>query len=446
MIIFSKRKQAGWRAFLCAICVVTILFSCVCGVSAAGTASITGSSASAEKGDTVTISFSLSKNPGIWGAKGEISYDSSAMTLKSVEAGNVFSAGEIITGENLKQNPYTFVATGNTLENKKSDGTLIKATFTVHTDIQLGDYPVGLKISQFLNVDGEDVAVSTSSGKVSVVNCLHRKTYKENVVEATEESEGHSGDVFCSKCSMLLEMGSVIPVYVNTCKHANQVETIVKKATCETAGQATIFCPDCEMEKTKEIPATGHALTMLKDAKPATTTEEGFTGNLCCQACNKIITKGSVISKIPIVVFTMTMQTEDTYFRNSQADLVFVSDAPQKTFVRVEIDGTVLNEKDYTLDKEITKITLKPNYLEKLANGKHTITIVSDAGTASAQFYVAAPQEEIAPVEPKPSLVSNKALLIITIVAVVVALGCVTYTVITSVRNNKRGRYSANEE
>ena len=446
MNFFCKNHHAGWRVLLCTVCVVIALLSTVTGVYAAGAASVSGSTTSAEKGDTVTVSFSLSKNPGIWGAKGEITYDNSVMTLKSVESGNVFSAGEVMLGENLKQNPFVFAATGNTIENKTKDGTLIKATFVMKDDVPPGDYAVGLRISQLINVDGADVAVSISGGKVTVVNCLHRKTYKENVVKATAESEGYSGDVFCSKCGMLLEYGSVTPVYVNTCKHPNQTETVVKEATCEKPGEIKMSCPDCQEETTKEIPATGHAVTELKDAKPATTTEEGFTGNLCCKTCKKVITKGSVISKIPILVFNMAMQTEDTYFRASQAGLVFVSDAQFDTFVRVEVNGTVLNEKDYTLENDGTKVTLKPEYLETLANGKHTVTIVSDAGTASAQFYVAVPPVEEIPEEPEQPLISNKALLIIAITAVVVALACVAYTVITSVRNNKRGRYSTNED
>lgn len=439
-----KKRIVRWCALLCIICIVFALFGVVNKAYAAGSASISGSSVSAEKGDTVTVSFYLSNNPGVWGAKGEISYDASVLTLKSVDAGGIFSASEIIMGENLSQNPFVFVATGSTIADKTNNGTLIKATFAVSSNAELGDYFVGIRISQFINVNSEDVSVSASGAKIAVVSCLHRETVLKNVVQATEEAEGYSGDAYCKRCDILVKKGTTTPKYVNTCEHKNQERIVVTEATCEKAGLAKISCPDCNKELSEEeIPATGHIEAGLTGWKAATTTEEGYTGDIRCQTCDKIIEEGVVIPKIEILVFDMTMQTEDTYRRGSLTGLVFVSEAELDTFVRLEIDGMIPDAKNYILNAGSTKITLKPEYLETLADGKHTATIVSDAGTASAQFYVAAAQEEV---PETPQGIPYRTLLIITIIAVIITVICVVLTVLTVIGNKKRGRYDNYEK
>ena len=142
----------------------------------------------------------------------------------------------------------------------------------------------------------------------------------------------------------------------------------------------------------------------------------------------------------------MTMQTEDTYRRGSLTGLVFVSAAELDTFVRLEIDGMIPDAKNYILNAGSTKVTLKPEYLETLADGKHTVTIVSDAGTASAQFYVAAAQEEVPEIPEASQGIPYRTLLIITIIAVIIMVICVVLTVLTVIGNKKCGRYDNYEK
>lgn len=445
---YRKKRSFGWRVLLCAICLIFALTGISAEAHAAETARISGNGDNAERGEDVTVSFYLSKNPGVWGVKGELVFDTSVLTLKSIKAVSVFSSGEMIMGEDMSKSPFPFMATGNTIENKLFDGTLIKATFNVNSKAELGEYVVGIRIKQLINTDGDDVPVSTSGAKITVVKCLHRKTVLKNVVEATEEAEGYSGDAYCSKCDVLVKRGTKTPKYVNPCKHPNPTRTTVTAATCEAAGLVQVVCPDCSKSLPDEtIPATGHKESGLTDWKAATTTEEGYTGDILCQNCNMVMQKGTVIPKIEIVVFNMTSPAEDTYFRGAQAGLAFVSDAAFETFVRVEVDGSILDAKNYTAASGSTQVTLKPEYLETLADGKHTVTIVSDAGTASAQFHVAQPPVE-EPAEPAPP-VSYRTLLIITAVTALVALVCLVVTIILVVSNKKNkqsGRFVKDEE
>lgn len=448
MGVFHTKRRTGWCALLCAVCIILALCSSPVSVNAAGQGKLHGSGGSAERGEDITVTFSISENPGIWGMKGSVSYDSSVMTLKSVSAGSVFTASEILMGEDLKQNPYVFLVTANTIGDNTKNGSLIKLTFTIKDTAPFAKYAVKIGVSQVINADGSDVSLSTSGASVTVAECLHRNTYLKDEVKATEESEGYSGDTYCKKCGILVKKGKTVPKVVNTCKHANQSRTVVEEASCTADGLALITCDDCGKEISQEkIPAAGHVEGALTNWKGATTTEEGYSGDIFCEVCNKRLEEGTVIPKIQILVFNMALETEDTYLRDSQTSLVFVSDADPATFNRVEIDGAVLEEQNYILTGEKTKITLKPEYLETLIDGKHTITVVSDAGTASAQFFVTVPQEE--PVEePEENTwdVRDTVMLIITIVAVLAAAGSIAYTLVTEAKRNRKGRHSSNEE
>ncbi|MGN1081121.1 MAG: hypothetical protein ACI4QV_03445, partial [Acutalibacteraceae bacterium] len=57
-------------------------------------------------------------------------------------------------------------------------------------------------------------------------------------------------------------------------------------------------------------------------------------------------------------------------------------------FIRVELDGKTLDEKNYTVKEGSTVVTLKADYVATLSAGEHTIGIVSESGTATTAFTV----------------------------------------------------------
>ena len=68
----------------------------------------------------------------------------------------------------------------------------------------------------------------------------------------------------------------------------------------------------------------------------------------------------------------------------------FTSNAAYSDFIRVEIDGKTLDEKDYTVEEGSTVVTLNAAYVATLSVGKYTIGIVSESGTATTTFTVEA--------------------------------------------------------
>ena len=86
-------------------------------------------------------------------------------------------------------------------------------------------------------------------------------------------------------------------------------------------------------------------------------------------------------------------------------DVLFVSNAPFSKFKEVQVDNTVITkETDYTVTEGSTKVTLKSTYLNTLANGKHTLSIISTDGQASITFTITRNQKP----SPNPGYVVPK--------------------------------------
>lgn len=69
-----------------------------------------------------------------------------------------------------------------------------------------------------------------------------------------------------------------------TCDHDHTTRTETP-ATCTEDGSVTVICDDCdEVLSTETLPATGHS-TVVKNAKDATCTEPGYTGDKVCTVC-----------------------------------------------------------------------------------------------------------------------------------------------------------------
>ena len=63
-------------------------------------------------------------------------------------------------------------------------------------------------------------------------------------------------------------------------------------------GSVTVICDDCdEVLSTETLPATGHS-TVVKNAKDATCTEPGYTGDKVCTVCKQTIEKGTEVKAL----------------------------------------------------------------------------------------------------------------------------------------------------
>ena len=135
---------------------------------------------------------------------------------------------------------------------------------------------------------------------------------KINVKEATCTEEGYTGDTLCSVCKEIIEKGKSTPAKGHT-PAAEKIK--VKEATCTKDGYTgDTLCSVCKeiTEKGAETPALGHKyengyckrckeecpheVTELRDAKDASCTEDGYSGDLWCSDCGLLLESGEVIA------------------------------------------------------------------------------------------------------------------------------------------------------
>lgn len=91
-------------------------------------------------------------------------------------------------------------------------------------------------------------------------------------------------------------------------------------------------------------------------------------------------------SNAPVI----TSGANSTWQKGGTDGLSFTSNAEYADFLSVQVDGKALDASSYTVKEGSTIVTLKPEYLETLSVGKHTLAIVSDIGTASTDFTIKA--------------------------------------------------------
>lgn len=279
-------------------------------------------------------------------------------------------------------------------------------------------------------------------------------TYLKNQKEATCFEEGYTGDTYCSDCNEKIADGQSIaknahnPASVwttNEHDHWKECQTVgcgnVIDKAAHSGGEATCVSKAvCEVCKAQygDVDVANHKHTEIRDAKPATEQEKGYTGDTWCTDCNKKIATGSEIAmlehKLTLVEAkdaTVTEQGNIKYYycencgkyfadvagtkeislsetvikklppkiiegnnatvnNGEKKSLTFRSNAAFADFIRVELDGKTLDEKDYTKAEGSIIVTLNNNFVSTLSVGEHTLGIVSESGTATAKFTVKA--------------------------------------------------------
>ena len=178
------------------------------------------------------------------------------------------------------------------------------------------------------------------------------------------------------------------------------------KATCK----AQAVCEICK-EGYGSLDPNNHTDLKHIDAKAATAAEEGNIEYWYCGGCNKyfsdaaakteITEAATVTAKLPPKI---TAGDGAAVTQGEKKELTFTSDASFADFLRVELDGTTLEEKNYTKREGSTIITLNRDFVATLSVGEHTLAIVSKSGTATAKFTVKAKPAETATPQPTVTL------------------------------------------
>lgn len=73
------------------------------------------------------------------------------------------------------------------------------------------------------------------------------------------------------------------------------------------------------------------------------------------------------------------------------------ANGPVEKFTGIEVDGKAVDAANYTVKSGSTIITLKPEYLNTLSVGKHTLTVIYTDGEASGEFEILKKAETTTP-------------------------------------------------
>ena len=237
---------------------------------------------------------------------------------------------------------------------------------------------------------------------------------------------GNNADPWAGECKYLDAAGKTLPVFngqgdahdhqsndwehndtehwqVCTCGAVfNKAEHSGGKATCKDKA----ICEICG-DSYGSLDPNNHTDLKHIDAKAATAAEEGNIAYWYCDGCKKYFSDAAAkteIAKADTVTAKRSPQITAgdgaAVTQGEKKELTFTSDASFADFLRVELDGTTLDERNYTKKEGSTIITLNRDFVATLSVGEHTLAIVSQHGTATAKFTVKAKPAETAPPQP----------------------------------------------
>ena len=218
--------------------------------------------------------------------------------------------------------------------------------------------------------------------------CLHEDTDKNHICDicgkTISEHKDADNNHICDYCNKKIS------------NHTGGKATCIAKAVCEICKES-YGSPD----------QNNHTDLKHIDAKAATAAEEGNIEYWYCGGCKKYFSDAAAkteITKAATVTAKRSPQITAgdgaAVTQGEKKELSFTSDASFADFLRVELDGTALEEKNYTKREGSTIITLNRDFVATLSVGEHTLAIVSQHGTATAKFTVKAKPAETATPQP----------------------------------------------
>ena len=142
---------------------------------------------------------------------------------------------------------------------------------------------------------------------------------------------------------------------------------------------------------------------------------------------NSIELKDTIAAKLPPEIIEGTEQS-----------LPFRSNAVFGDFIRFELDGKTIDEKNYTAEEGSTVVTLKSDYVVTLSAGEHTIGVVSTSDTAAATFSVNA--KAVVDNDTKSSQTGDSSHMALRIALLLVSGGALIGTTVISKKRKRSAR------
>lgn len=174
-----------------------------------------------------------------------------------------------------------------------------------------------------------------------------------------------------------------------TCTHVWGTYEVDQNPACETAGLESVYCIRCKAIKpgsTRSIPVLGHEKSSAGNARAATKTAEGYTGDVICVRCGTLLKEGQLIPKLdnPVLqndVITPLKAGDRFEFKNLQYQILeenYVKVTGMQTVHMTELlipDVISYQGRTYRVTEIAAKAFRGDKYLTSVSVGNNVVKI-----------------------------------------------------------------------
>lgn len=279
------------------------------------TPKILGSDVEGSAGDTVDVTISLKDNPGIISMTLTVIYDSTKLTLTSVNDSG------LLTGSTHKpelKTPYTLVWANDAAPgNITVEGVIVTLSFRISDSAVIGNkYNIAISYDSnnwdIYNYDSEKVEFGIDNSIVTVV-CPHNNTTNVSEDPADCDEGGYTAGVWCNDCETYTSGHEPTPAtgihtdangkwesdevnHFRTCS-CNRVFDSARHSGVATCKEKAV-CSICKAEygSVNVSNHVGKKITVGAYAPDHKKQQKGYTGDTKCLDCGKIIAYGKAIA------------------------------------------------------------------------------------------------------------------------------------------------------
>ncbi|MEG1085978.1 MAG: LPXTG cell wall anchor domain-containing protein, partial [Anaerovoracaceae bacterium] len=211
----------------------------------------------------------------------------------------------------------------------------------------------------------------------------------------THKEDGYSGDTCCIGCNVVLKTGEVVPKIPHThdgeWKHDEKLHWL----TCTGCNENYDIAPHTFATEASILASCKNETELAFAKLNIADFKEEYDQNNDTKFQNPIYYFCTVCYRVKKEeykfyekIHDMTTGDNLVYALGTIEGATFTSVADIKDFLAVSIDNKQLKLEDIKVKAGSTIVTISSEYMDTLSNGKHTVSIYSTTGTATATFTV----------------------------------------------------------
>lgn len=301
-------------------------------------------SASGQPGDQVSVTVSVSGNPGIAYLKLRIGYDASQLTLTGATNSGVLS-GTFTTSKTTDTNPYVLQWMG--AENAAGNGVVATLTFQIASNASAGDKAISVSVDECYNETFDDVTLSSSNGIIIVednadttkptgsISSTNNVATSQTVTLNLSDNEGVAGYYWGTSSS-----------YINNTYTSTSASSVTQ--TVSSAGTYYLVVKD-----TSGNVSTSHSITFYKTTLEANggsvspsyvITKDGNTLTLPTPTNSNLTFVGwGTSSTATSGVKSITVSSSKTYYAVWESTNIVSGKCGDNVYYKVNLDTMVLS-------------------------------------------------------------------------------------------------------